>query len=299
MKPPGGSRIAYTELHVAVVLLAFTAILGDWIELPTAVLVWWRTLLAALGVGAWLVIRRKIRWDWIRRKRKIYVLGALIGIHWLCFFGSIKLANASMALITFATMSFFTAWIEPAITGRPRQRQEVIFGLLILPGVALIAGRAEGDLLAGFLLGVLAAALMAVAASYEKKWITEIDPPHMTLLQMIGAWVAVSVWLPGQSWLGEIEQFLPAGRDLAGLLILAWLCTGIAWVLAARAIRHLTAFESLMVINLEPVYGMAMAAVLLGDQKELSATFYLGAGLILLVVFLHPFLSKRYAAQGD
>lgn len=299
METTGGSRIAYTELHVAVVLLAFTAILGDWIELPTASLVWWRTLLAAVGVGGWLLIRRKIRWDWILRKRKIYLLGALIGIHWLCFFGSVKLANASMALITFATMSFFTAWIEPAITGRPRQRQEVIFGLLILPGVALIAGRAEGDLLAGFLLGVLAAALMAVAASYEKKWITEIDPAHMTLLQMIGAWLAVCIWLPGQAWLGQMDRFLPEARDLAGLLVLAWLCTGIAWVLAARAIRHLTAFESLMVINLEPVYGMAMAAMLLGDQKELSAAFYIGAGLILLVVFLHPILTTRHGAQGD
>jgi drug/metabolite transporter (DMT)-like permease len=297
MGNPGSSRTVYLELHVAVILLAFTAILGDWITLPAGALVWWRTLLAALGVGMFLLLRRSLRWDWLRTKKKIYVLGAMIGIHWICFFGSVKLANASMALITFATMSFFTAWIEPAITGRPRQRHEVIFGLLIIPGVALIAGQATGDLMAGFVLGVLAAALMAVAASFQKKWIAEIDPLHMTFMQMTGAWGAMCLWIGGETLAGGSGFVVPGLRDFIALLVLAWICTGIAWVLAARAIRHMTAFDALMAINLEPVYGMAMAALLLGDQRELNISFYIGAGMILAVVFLHPIWTARHVAK--
>ena len=124
---------AYTELHIAVVLLAFTAILGDLISLSASVLVWWRTIIATLGILIFLIVTKRIRWDWVKRQKKMYGLGFMIAIHWLCFFGCIKLANASTALICFATISLFTAWIEPWITGRKRMAHEVFFGLLVLP----------------------------------------------------------------------------------------------------------------------------------------------------------------------
>jgi drug/metabolite transporter (DMT)-like permease len=97
---------AYLQLHIAVVLLAFTAILGDLISLSASVLVWWRTLIAFLGIGIYLIIVKKLRLDWLKEKKKIYILGAIVAIHWICFFGSIKLANASTALICFATITF-------------------------------------------------------------------------------------------------------------------------------------------------------------------------------------------------
>jgi drug/metabolite transporter (DMT)-like permease len=278
-----------------VVLLAGTAILGDLISLSASVLVWWRTLIASLGIGVFLLMTQRMNYHWIQSKFKIYALGGLIAIHWICFFGSIKLANASIALICFATISVFTAWIEPMITGRKRQRHEVIFGLLIIPGIALIAGKAQGELLLGIILGILAAFLVAIISSLEKKWIVEIDPEHLTLIQMIGAWIAMCVWLGGEAVFFGIDRFLPNGKDLMYLLVLGLVCTCIAWVLAARAIRHVTAFDTTMVINLEPVYGIIMAFILLGDSKELTSSFYIGAFIILTSVIIHPIWKYRYA----
>jgi drug/metabolite transporter (DMT)-like permease len=104
---------AYIDLHIAVVLLAGTAILGDLISLSASALVWWRTLIASLGVGLFLLLSGRLKTDWILNRRKLYLLGGMVAIHWICFFGSIKLANASTALICFATISLFTAIIEP------------------------------------------------------------------------------------------------------------------------------------------------------------------------------------------
>jgi drug/metabolite transporter (DMT)-like permease len=160
---------AYLQLHFAVVLLAFTAILGDLITLSASVLVWWRTWIAALGIAVFLVYKKKLRLDWLQQKKKIYVLGAMVAIHWICFFGSIKLANASTALICFSTITFFTAWIEPWITGRKRETHEIVFGLLVIPGLLLIAGKAEGNVLYGIILGLLAALLVSIISSFEKK----------------------------------------------------------------------------------------------------------------------------------
>ena len=288
-------RRAYIELHIAVILLAFTAILGDLISLSASVLVWWRTLIAAGGMALFLGITRRWRSDWVRKQKKIYYLGALIAIHWLCFFGCIKLANASTALITFATISFFTAWIEPWITGRKRERHEMIFGLIVIPGILLIAGKAEGQILVGVILGILAAFLVAIIASLEKKWITETDPEHMTFIQLTGAWVTMCIWLGGE-WLYQgIDSFMPTGYDLLYLLILGLICTCIAWVLSTRAIRTVTAFDQMMVINLEPVYGIIMALTLLNDRHELNPSFYIGAAIILASVLIHPFWQYRYA----
>lgn len=287
-------RKAYLQLHVAVVLLAGTAILGDLISLSAPVLVWWRTIIASAGIGAFLVYRGTLRTDWLRQKKKFYVLGAMVALHWICFFGSIKLANASTALICFATITFFTAWIEPWITGRKREMHEVVFGVMVIPGILLIAGKAQGDVLIGIIIGILAALLVAIISCYEKKWIHEIDPEHLTLMQMAGAWIALTGWIGGAHTLGMEDPFWPTMLDWIYLLILGLICTSIAWVLAARAIRVVTAYDSLMVINLEPVYGILMALILLNDRKELTPTFYIGAAIIMATVLIHPIWQKRH-----
>lgn len=286
---------AYIDLHIAVVLLAGTAILGDLISLSASVLVWWRTLIASLGIGIFLWLTGKLKLDWLRSKRKLYLLGGMVAIHWICFFGSIKLANASTALICFATISFFTAWIEPWITGRKREMHEILFGLMVIPGIVLIAGRAQGELLYGIILGITAALLLAIFSSLEKKWITEVDPEHMTLIQMLGAWVTVCFWLGGEYVFSGIYLFLPGGRDIIYLLVLGLVCTCVAWVLCTRAVRSVTAYDSIMVINLEPVYGIILALIFLNDRKELTTSFYIGAAIILASVIIHPIWQSRYA----
>ncbi len=286
---------AYIDLHIAVVLLAGTAILGDLISLSASVLVWWRTLIASLGIGIFLLASGRINVGWLKSQRKLYVLGGMVAIHWIFFFGSIKLANASTALICFATISLFTALIEPLITGRKGETHEIVFGLMVIPGIILIAGRAQGDLLLGIILGISAALLLAIFSSYEKKWILEVDPEHMTMIQMTGAWLTMCLWLGGEKILFGLNRFMPSGQDWIYLLILGLVCTCVAWVLCTRAVRFVTAFDSIMVINLEPVYGIIMAFLILKDFKELNTTFYIGAGIILTSVIIHPIWQRRYA----
>lgn len=290
---------AYLQLHFAVVLLAFTAILGDLISLSASVLVWWRTIIAAMGIGVFLFTTKRLRVDWLVQKKKIYLLGVLVAIHWICFFGSIKLANASTALICFSTITFFTAWIEPWITGRKREMHEVIFGILVIPGILLIAGKAEGNVLYGIYLGLLAALLVAVLSSFEKKWLTEINAEHLTFMQMGAAWITMCMWVSGEYITGHLQQFMPVGWDWIYLIILGIVCTSIAWVLAARSMLVVTAYDSLMVINLEPIYGIVMALFMLNDRKELTTSFYAGAAIIFATVIIHPIWQRKYARSAN
>ena len=98
--------VAYRNLHIAVFLFGFTAILGDLISLTALPLVWWRVLLTSLSLL--LIIRgRKIRKIPRNIALKYMGIGVIVALHWLTFYGAIKMANASIALICLATTSFF------------------------------------------------------------------------------------------------------------------------------------------------------------------------------------------------
>ena len=112
---------------------------------------------------------------------------------------------------------------------------------------------------------------------------------------MLGAWVTMCFWLGGEYLINGIELFLPAGKDIFYLLVLGLVCTCVAWVLCTRAVLSMTAYDSIMVINLEPVYGIVLALVFLNDRKELTTSFYIGACIILASVIIHPIWQSRYA----
>jgi drug/metabolite transporter (DMT)-like permease len=86
--------------------------------------------------------------------------------------------------------------------------------------------------------------------------------------------------------------------DWVYLVILALLCTTLAFVLALSALREVSAFASSLTINLEPVYGIALAWILLDDNKELAPTFYYGVLVILLAVFSYPYLNKYFKRRN-
>jgi len=293
-------RNAYIELHIAVLLFGFTAILGDLIQLSALALVWWRVLFTTLSL--WPVAKiSDLRHQLPRRTLLTYIgVGAIIGLHWIAFYGAIKLSNASIALVCMATTSFFTAIVEPLFMRQRFKWYELALGALIVPGMALIVDGVRIPVLFGLAAGLAAAFLAALFATINKKIVGVTDEKSVTFVEMGSAWMFLSVvWLLlFTSKKGADLVFWPPSLcDWIYLLILALLCTTLAYVLALRALRHLSAFTSNLAINLEPVYGIALAWLILKENKDLSGNFYWGVAIILLMIFVHPLL-RRYFEAG-
>src|SRR3546814_15606884 len=70
------------------------------------------------------------------------------------------------------------------------------------------------------------------------------------------------------------------------------------FALSLVALRHLSAYSAQLAVNLEPVYAIALAVVLLGEQRELAPAFYFGVAIILIAVFAQPWLSGRHTAPA-
>ena len=284
---------AYLELHVAVLLFGFTAILGDLIQLSAVMIVWWRVLITCISLLYFIQFGIKLR---SIPKDKIFNflgIGVLVALHWITFYGAIKLSNASVALICFASTSFFTSFLEPAILGRPIEKLQVMMGLMIIPGMWLIVNTVNPAMINGIYVGLLSALLAAIFSTLNKRLIDDADSYSITFLELGSAWIFISLLIPVLIWNGKEIQFWPVGTDWTYLLILALLCTTLAYILSLRALKYVSAFVANLTINLEPVYGIILAVILLNDNKELSTRFYMGVVLISAIVFSYPLIKKR------
>jgi len=295
MPHSAAERKAFWQIHFCVLLWGFTAILGKLITLPAQSLVVWRMLL----VSVFLAVLPRV-WRGLRvlppRLIAIYAgIGVIVALHWLTFYGAIKLANASVAVSCLALGSIFTAIIEPMLTGKPHARSEILLGLMVIPGVYLLIGGVPLSMHLGIAVGILSSLLTAVFATLNKRYVHEADPESVTFIEMsVGA-----LALAGASalYFGVDATFIrPDLYNFSLLLVLAILCTLLPFILSLHALRHISAFSTQLALNLEPVYAIVIAALWLREYKELTPQFYAGVAVILSAVFVQPLLLRKKPA---
>ena len=290
------TRTAWLQIHFCVVLWGFTAIIGKLITLPALPLVWWRMLQVAALLLLLPRVRRGLRAMPVRLRWSYAGVGVLVALHWLTFYASIKLSNASVGATCMALATVFTALIEPLLTGRRLSKREVGLGIAVVPGVALVAGGVPGDMLIGVAVGTLSALFVACFSSLNKRLVEHSDALSVTALEMGAGVAAMTVIAPLSGLLspafGGDPFVLPNLHDSVYLLLLAVACTLVPFALSLMALRRLSAFGSQLAINLEPVYAIALAILLLGEQHELTPQFYLGVAIILGVVLIYPLLVR-------
>lgn len=286
---------AWLQIHFCVVLWGFTAILGKLISLHALPLVWWRMLLVAATL---LVVRRF--WVGLRQMHPRLIaayagIGVLVALHWLTFYGSVKLSNASVAATCMAFTPVFISFIEPFVVGRRFVARELILGIAVVPGVALVVGGTPTNMHLGIAVGALSAFFVAIFASLNKRYIADSNVLTVTGVEMAAGVLfltAIAPLLPAEGMFA-----LPGMRDAVLLVVLAMMCTLLPFALSLVALRQLSAFAATLAINMEPVYSIVLAIILLGEQRELDPSFYLGVAVILVIVFAHPWLSSRARAR--
>ncbi len=285
-------RNPYLQLHLCVLLWGFTAILGKVITLAAIPLVFWRVVIVSLCLWLWRPVWRQLP-GLARRDVGLAALnGVVITVHWLCFYGAVKLANASVAATCLALAPVFLALLEPLLLRQPFIARDLLIAVVALPGVALVVGGIPEGMLGGFALGALAAFLAALFSSINKGLAQRMPALALTQLQMSTGALLLGLLIPFWPALG-VEFAWPQLADLGWLLVLALACTLVPFVLIVVVLRRISAFGVQLAVNLEPVYAIALAAVLLGEGAELRWPFYAGVALILGAVLGHVALHRR------
>ncbi|MCB1224394.1 MAG: DMT family transporter [Verrucomicrobiales bacterium] len=282
----------YLQLHLVVLAWGLTAVLGRLVTLPAWQLVVYRTFLAALGFGALAWWRGAPLRIGGREVLKLMGLGAVLGVHWVLFFTSARLANASVCLAAMPTVMLWSSLIEPLVDGSRRWRWVELLVGGITVGAVWMMYQVQLDAWRGFTVGLAAALTAAIFSVVNKQVVSRWPGPTLGFYQMLGGTVASLVCLPLLTEKGEPWLRLPTVQDAGWILILAWVCTVAAVWGYMDALRRVSVFTVNVIYNLEPIYGMVLAVGVFGSEEVLRPGFYIGVGIIIVSVMLLPWLER-------
>lgn len=280
---------AFFQLHIAVFLAGFTGILGRLITLNEGLIVWYRLLFTAATMWILFGLLKKFQKISIIDIFKIAGVGFIAAMHWVTFYGSIKYANVSVALVCFAAIGFFTALFEPIILRKRLNRIELLLGLITLSGIYIIF-HFDTQFKTGIILGIISAILASLFPIFNREFLKRINVETMLTWQQTGGLVTLTILLPFYLQKFPVDTIIPSLNNIGWLLVLSWFCSVIAFQLSSNALKRLSAFTVNLTFNLEPVYGIILAFIIYKENQFLSKWFFVGFGIIAAVLVIHIFL---------
>lgn len=272
---------AFIYLHIAIFLAGFTGILGLLIKLNEGLLVWYRLLITAASMWILFSVTKRLQRVAFKDIYKLFAVGFVAALHWVTFFGSVKYANASVALVCFSSVGFFTAIFEPLLYKTRIRLTDVFLGLLVIAGISIIF-HFDARYKTGIILGVVSAVLLAFVMIILRQFVQRINAETILTWQMSGGVITLSVFMPLYLNQFPTNYVVPDLPDLLWLLVLSWACSVLAFQLSVAALKKLSAFTVNLSYNLEPIYGIILAFIFFNENKDLGPGFYAGLGLILL-----------------
>jgi drug/metabolite transporter (DMT)-like permease len=276
---------ALFQLHIAVFLAGFTAILGKLIGLNEGVLVWYRLLITVITLGAILYFQKKLVKLALKDALEIFAVGFIVAVHWLTFYGSVKYGNVSIAVVCISGSGFFTAFFDPIIYRRKISLVEVLLGAIAIVGIYIIFDF-HPQYKVGIIFGIISAIGSSLFPIFNKRLLVKHNPETLTLYELGGGLLSLTLITPVYLQFFPAAYHLPTLQDWGWLLLLAWVCTILCFDLQLKALQKISPFTSNLAYNLEPVYGIILAFIFFKENQELNVQFYIGVGLIILAVVL-------------
>ncbi|GAA3781339.1 DMT family transporter [Flavobacterium ginsengiterrae] len=276
---------SYLNLHLIVFIWGFTAILGALITIDADNLVWYRMLLAMIFLGGFIAVKKQSFKVPVKELFKLIFVGLLIALHWIFFFKAIHVSNVSITLSIFSLGAFFASLLEPLFYGRKVLWYEVFFGLIIIAGLGLIL-QVEIKYLTGVYYALAAIILGVLFTLMNGKLISDHEPSVITFYEFGAGVFFISVYFLFQGKF-TADFFQLSLNNWILLLILASICTAYAFTASVKVMQRLTPYTVMLTTNLEPVYGIVLAYLILGGKEKMSVEFYIGAVIIIITVILN------------
>lgn len=282
---------SYLNLHLIVFIWGFTAILGALITITADAIVWYRMLLAAVFLSAFIVFKKKSFRIPGKSFVKLIFVGLLIALHWITFFHAIHVSNVSITLSIFSLGAFFASLLEPLFYGRKVLWYEVLFGLVIIAGLGMIM-KVEISYLEGMLYALISIILGVLFTLMNGKLIENHDSSVISFYEFISGVFFISFYFLYQNKFSA-DFFVLTFNNWMLILILASICTAYAFTASVKVMEKLSPYTVMLTTNLEPVYGIVLAYFIIGGKEKMSTSFYIGAIIILITVILNGIIKHR------
>ena len=289
-------RTALIQLHIAIFLWGATAVLGKLIALNPVVLVCYRLVLTVVSLYIMHLAKPQLQRVTLQQAVSMGKAGAMQAIHWVFFFASVHYGNAAVALVCLSSTSLFTLLFQLLLYKQAIAAYSLLLSLVSIIGIALLfIGNIQLGI--GIFYGILSAAFVASVAVLNKQQLTLHPPATVTFYTLLGGLVCISVLLPFYTFFFASGRWIPTPPEWFWLLVLSWLCTIVTWRLSMQALQVVSAYTQNLLLNLEPLYGIALAAFFLQEHTSYNSYFYLGIACTVLVVALQTLRLTRIYPQ--
>ena len=267
------------QLNLAMLLVSTSGVLGRAVTLPPVVTIGSRALLA---VGFLFIF---LKWKRISLKIdredcfKVILGGILMGIHWVAYFKALQLSNVAIGMLTIFTYPALTSILEPLLLKLPFQKIHLFLGLLVLAGIAFLIPDLdfENEYTQAVAFGLGSALAYALRNILMKK---QVEKYHGSLLMTYQALI-VGIALIPLSFQTSVEALQ---ENLVWLLALALLTTALGHTLFLLTFRHFSITTASIISSVQPVYGIALGILLLGEMPQWSTI--IGGVLIISAVII-------------
>jgi drug/metabolite transporter (DMT)-like permease len=267
-------------LHFIVFIWGFTGILGKLIHIDAYYIVWHRTWIAVLGVLLYLVFSgRKILLSNKKTALQAVGVGLIVAMHWMTFYKSIELSTASLGILCLSTTTIHVTWLEPLLFKKKFSFSEFVLGLLVIYGIYYASDDFSLKDYDALIYGLFSAFFAALFSILNAKLVQETSSYQLTVYELSGEL--------------NVTVFQMSLIDFLLLLFLGLICTSLAFIVSLEVVKRLGAFTTALTINLEPVYTILLAVVILNEDAVLSNSFYIGSIIIVAVIFINALLKSK------
>jgi drug/metabolite transporter, DME family len=249
----------------------------------------------ALALGCFSLIGRRMFRVARRDLAVIALLGLMLALYQVCFFGAIALVGVAIAtLVTLCTAPVLVALISAFLTGEKPSRVVIAALALAIAGVALVVGfqpsaHQQAVNPTGIALALGSALGYALVALSSRAVAGRYHPLQINTIAFAAGTLAL---LPAALLTGFVVTYPPTGWAL--LLYLGLVPSALAYGLFLTGMRSTTATVASVLTLVEPLTATVLAVVLFGER--LGALGLLGAALLLGAILVLALTSGPKAA---
>ncbi|WP_430467270.1 DMT family transporter [Winogradskyella ouciana] len=274
-------------LTIATILISTSGALGKFIDMPTPVIIWWRSALAAVFLFIFCLYKKINLKIYGHKDRWTFILAAVfMGAHWITYFYALKLSNVAIGMLSLFTFPVITAILEPLFSKVKFDPIHIVLGLLVLLGVFILAPEfdLENTHLQGVLFGLLSAVCYSIRILILKKHVKQYNG---TMLMFYQVALLSIILIPTLYYMdtSNIKTQYPY------VILLALLTTAIGHTLFVNSLKYFKASTASIISSTQPVFGIIIAFFFLNEIPTIHT--FVGGALILATVVIESIRSKN------
>lgn len=282
------------QLHFAVLLFGGTALFSHLLPWSALDITLFRTAIAALTLAVIIKLQGdKLALNVSRDYLIAMTLGITVGLHWVTYFYAMKLAGIAVGMLSFFCYPVVTVFLEPVFAKTRPHLRDILCALLVFMGVFLLVPELnlQNDTTVGVIVGVVSGVLFALRNVLHKRYFSQYKGTQAMFYQTLVVAVMLSPFMAFNPF--EMDGLWVDGQlgEFGLLLLLAIVFTAAPHSFLANCFKHLSAKTAGLISCMQPVYGVALAALLLGQWPSISV--YVGGALIVSAAIFETVLVTR------